>query len=244
MSREKNPIDKLFQERLDGHKIEPSEKVWNQIEAEVATKSNGAVWIRAAVIALLFGLSAVTYYQVSQGTNPSPLPDESSVAGSIDNLFDKDDTEPTKTTEQKAEKEKKVEETGNEGEKKQGISKPMPLIKNKNSSNKIYVSQEKLNINVQEIAFEEIEEEEELIEKSGPPASPKIRVKVKLKPKTVESFYANAETKEASKKGFKDKVLAYAGDQMQNLLNGEPVELPKAEADPKLELNWNKLFKD
>jgi hypothetical protein len=61
-----NDIDRLFQEKLTGHSVQPSAVAWDKLEARLSQKKRAPVlWIRiAAAILLIGGLSALIWLGV------------------------------------------------------------------------------------------------------------------------------------------------------------------------------------
>jgi hypothetical protein len=60
-----NPIDSLFQQKLEGHQLKASEQVWKKVAAaqsSPAKKLGLAFFMRAASVALLIGLSGLFYF--------------------------------------------------------------------------------------------------------------------------------------------------------------------------------------
>lgn len=58
-----NPLDKLFQQKLEPLAVPPSPDAWNRIEANLAKKNNGIIWFRwAAGIGILLSLTGIGWY--------------------------------------------------------------------------------------------------------------------------------------------------------------------------------------
>jgi len=69
MSEEKNHIDQLFREGLDGHSVKPSETSWNAIASQIhvtkpQTKAVPFKWPMIIAIGVLIGVSGMLYVEV------------------------------------------------------------------------------------------------------------------------------------------------------------------------------------
>ncbi len=236
--KEQHPIDELFQERLEKHKTQPSDKVWEQITSEINPESRGfGGWfaLRAASVSLLIGLSGWLYFYTPVFSDPTP--NNKSQEQVRDNQNKQGNAEPT-ATEIQEEKEKRPVET---------IEIIRPVKVNKNSrylvSNQLPVADEE-DLETDFPLFADtrldVDEIDQEMEKSK-------KIKIRLKYNTASTtgrLYAEEKNGEIPEPEFTERLLAYAGTQLNNIVNGEPVELPKTKGKPQLELNLNlgKLF--
>ena len=235
---DKHPLDEYFRKGLDEHKLKPSQSVWEKIEAaEPQPESRNGGWyiMRAAVVTLLIGLSAVFYYQNNRvGDDLVGTPVE---------------TEPANTGEKGKEQDKaqnkKSETKGTTKEVQKPKKKAVPIMR-QNTGKQIYVAKEDVLSPVDEESLMEESEEFMLadvslkVREQQEPAPLKVKFKVTPKAAT-EGFYAGKDAEE-KKEAFKDKVYAYANNQFENIKNGRPLELPKPTKKPQLEIDLGKIF--
>jgi hypothetical protein len=67
-----NPLDQLFQQKLNRVEVAPSAEVWNRIEANLVKKNKGLIWFRsAAVVGFLFSLTGMWWYVTNEAA-PQP----------------------------------------------------------------------------------------------------------------------------------------------------------------------------
>lgn len=245
---DKHPLDEYFKEGLNEHKMQPSQSVWDKIEAAAPApeKSRKGGWyiMRAAVVVLLIGLSSVFYYQ-NHGVdeNWAAAPDHTETKGPEK---EKKKTEDQQKGESGTSVEKKSEsnEGGQEAKPKK---KPVPIMR-QSTGRQIYVSNEDALSPIDESSL--MDESKPMlaavdlkVEEATKPAP--VKIKFKVKPKvTTQGFYPNEESSEPaeSKKDFKDRLYAYASNQFDNIKNGKPVELPKPEKKPQIEIDLGKIF--
>lgn len=247
--KEKHPIDDFFKKGLAGHTTKPSPAVWEKIAAETGASSEskgGWYMMRAAVVVLLIGLSTWVYYQNNpQGHLTGPDLEETVSEGTRENSPEKK-SPPTEDKKQGKETPAQI--------KKEKEKSEVPIMQMKNARNSIYVANDALPEVVEEETLV-VENEQPLATGQLDPAkvkseeAPQFRVKVRLtKPVTASAFYTSREgqTGDGPEKkpelGFKEKVYAYASDQFGNLVKGRPLELPKTEKRPQLEINLDKLL--
>ncbi len=237
----KHPIDDFFKEELDGHQLKPKASVWEKIESEIqpasSSRKGGYFFMRAAVISLLIGLSALLYFQNNEDSmrqlNPishsnNPEADEEAKSEG------KEDHAGSKKQKPEAKSEKPA------AKKRQAIPVMNPSAGRKN----IYVARPP------EDDFHQVSDEELLAVNEEPLLTEELRVdeprrykvKVKLNPNTVKAFYAQADSSAQEDGRLSEKLLAYANNQMDNLLSGKKIELPKAERKPQLEINLPRIF--
>lgn len=244
---DKHPLDEYFKEGLNEHKMQPSQSVWDKIEAAAPApeKSRKGGWyiMRAAVVVLLIGLSSVFYYQ-NHGVdeNWAAAPDHTETKGAEKEKK----TEEQQKSESGTSVEKKSErkEGGQEAKPKK---KPVPIMR-QSTGRQIYVSNEDVLSPIDESSL--MDESKPMlaavdlkVEEATKPAP--VKIKFKVKPKvTTQGFYANEDSSEPaeSKKDFKDRLYAYASNQFDNIKNGKPVELPKPEKKPQIEIDLGKIF--
>ena len=255
--KENNPLDEYFKEGLKGHEIQPSASVWDKIEAGVQTKSNrkAGVWLllRVAMITIFLGLSTWVFYQnndfkIGEGdkleditfTQPGVTVDPTGTSADKQdkgNDVKKDsDKEEKTTTPEKVKKEKRV----------------IPIMTQPSKSKTIYVKGEASPAVVDEsvlVSNDAWAPDNSVVLDAGRIATNKVtpvRVKLKLKPATTPAFYADNNTANAAadedEPGFKEKVYAYANNQFENLMAGKPLELPKPEKKPQLEIDLGRFF--
>lgn len=256
--KEKNPLDEYFKEGLEGHKILPSASVWDKIEAGVQTKSNrkAGVWLllRAAMITIFLGLSTWVFYQnndfkVGQKNPANNISfTEPSATGNTegDNSATQEKGNEVKKGADKEEKNLKPEK-----EKKQ--NKVIPIMTQPVKSKPIYVKTEVEPGLIDESQLADNDTwmpESDIILNAGRTNNTKlatpVKVKIKLKPATTPAFYADGNADETNeggtKAGFKERAYAYANNQFENLLAGKPLELPKPEKKPQLEIDLGRFF--
>ncbi len=256
--KEKNPLDEYFKEGLEGHEILPSASVWDKIEAGVQTKSNrkAGVWLllRAAMITIFLGLRTWVFYQnndfkIGEGdkleditfTQPVVTDDPT---GTATNKQDKGNEATKKETEK--------EEKAAPAEKVKKQDKVIPIMTQPVKSKSIYVKGDAAPELVDEsmlVSNDAWTPDNSVVLDAGRIAANKltpVKVKLKLKPATTPAFYAEGNRAESiaeeDKPGFKEKVYAYANNQFENLLAGRPLELPKPEKKPQLEIDLGRFF--
>lgn len=250
--KEQNPLDEYFRKGLEGHETKPSASVWDKIEkaTESQSSSRGAGWyfMRAAMVTVLIGLSTWVFYQnqdfYDSGEGFIPV-EETPVV--INNK------EPG--TEEKSRKDLKKEEpaSGAQKEKKESTresdkqNKVVPIMKQP-AAKSIYVNNDQAVPEVidEEVLATENQQWQPMEIALNVPAETAnevtpVKVRVKLKPATTPAFYAN-QGEEEDRSGFKEKLYAYANTQFDNLLSGKPLELPKTEKKPQLEINLGRIF--
>lgn len=247
--KEKNPLDEYFKQGLEGHETKPSASVWDKIEAgtESEESKKGAGWylMRAAVVTILIGLSTWVFYQSNsfESFDPDRIDEQHNVVTN---------------TNEKADSDKEQKQQGNKAETGENQDKPkkeskdervIPIMKEPTRNNTIYVNNEPKEA-LPEVADEKALDQQEnwepnsiALEVSEKDEVTPVRVKVKLKPATTPAFYTDeALAKAEEKKGFKEKLYAYASDQFDNIKSGKPLELPKADKKPQLEINLGRIF--
>ena len=238
--KEENPIDELFKRELQHKEIKPSEAVWAKIDAGINHTSSGRkgyYWMRAAVVTLLLGVSSWVYFSQNERDLMHIEPSRGKVSSQEQN-----------TTKDKAGAVDEPKEKAAEGEKKENQAEPAkrkiePIIRNSATRNYHFVETEPALVDEAQLAVEDEFEPESVSLQEKTPVKPVVKFKYTV-PVTQKSFYAAKEEEKKEKPGIKDRVVAYANDQFTNLLNGEPVELPKTETKgkPQLEINLGKLF--
>ncbi len=243
MKDKKHPIDDFFRKGLEDHKTEPSPAVWEKIAAETGTTSEskgGWYMMRAAVVVLLVGLSTWVYFE---NNDPGYLPEHGK------EVKNESATEPKSPANSAGD----AKDSSPEEKKKQpAVKKEIPIMQKKSSRQSIYVANEPLPEVVEDEFLATDDAMEMPVEQLNPDqveeiTKPAVKVKIKLtKPITASTFYASnegeEEVTEQSELGFRERIYAYANDQFGNLLNGRPLELPKTEKRPQLEINLDKLL--
>ncbi len=255
--KENNPLDEYFKKGLEGHEIKPSASVWDKIEAGTQGrgkhKGGALLLLRAAMVTILLGLSTWVFYQ----NNDFKLGEKDSLeeisftpTTVTDNPTATNTDDQNKGGESKKETDKEEKTTTPEKPKKE--KKVIPIMTQPVKSKSIYVN----GGNTPEIADESllatndawIPDNEVTLdaERVSATKTTPVKVKLKLKPATTPAFYADKNKEDAAagedKPGFKEKVYAYANNQFENLLAGKPLELPKPEKKPQLEIDLGKLF--
>lgn len=239
--KEENRLDKIFKENLSDHEIKPSESVWDRIEGELPQqkKRGGGLYVmRAATVALLIGLS--TWFTFDPSQPDSTLGNPTNIGTQIQKEKEKN-KEKEKGTKEKSGKDKTSEKK--ENPKKETIPILRPRVK---SNSKLLVSADPVPV----VAEEELEDEllmDQVALRVDEELKPEpLRVKVRYRPDmAIGAFYEEEEqtTAEAEENPeLKERVVAYASDQFNNLISGKPLELPKTEKKPRLEVNLGKWF--
>jgi len=57
-----NAIDRLFSEKLEGHKTTPSPDAWHRVESGLATKSTSFTWMRWAAVLIPASVAAAIWF--------------------------------------------------------------------------------------------------------------------------------------------------------------------------------------
>lgn len=72
MKPSEKQIDRLFKNKLDQHRIEPTENAWEKVEASLSKKNNMVLWRWAAAVLLTGVLLTLAYqWQKNENNNPS-----------------------------------------------------------------------------------------------------------------------------------------------------------------------------
>lgn len=252
--KEKNPIDELFKQGLDNKEIKPSDAAWSRIEEAMMpedSKKGGFYFMRAAVVTLLIGLSSWVYLNNNPiDFNPkSPIPPTTIETGVTKKV--KDSTGEPKKAAAKTTTEPKTPPTVKENNSKKatpksGSAKIIPLIKNTGSTLIKYVSKRPsispADEDTRMMEYEMFAAEDLIIEEDFPTKRINGR-----RPVAGDLYADNGQEKEnAPKKKLKlrERVFAYASNQFDNLISGDPLELPKTELKgmPKLEISLGKFL--
>ncbi len=238
----KHPIDNFFKENLENHKEIPSDSVWEKLDDELGEEKRKTIpWMQAAAVALLVGLGGAFFYQnlyINSEDFYQPRSLENRVV--FENFDDETDANLYYFQNQKESENVQVLAAADK------LGNGNPILKNKEedrSGNGISKKESDLRLDVENasgFAFaEEAGEEIEILSRQ-PETTPRVSFTLKLKPVSPALYDKNdavAETKD-----FKEKVFAYAGDQMDNLLSGKKLEAPKMEKKPRLEIDLDKIF--
>lgn len=250
--KRKHPIDEYFRKELEGHKTAPSASVWDKIEAQTESKSRkrgGVYLLRAAVITLLVGLSTYFYFEDNSNSlmtvepvkTPVTTVDVDEEAGNTDSPSKKEEGEDPKEAGDKASSDKA--EVKEQPKKTKPQKLPSPQVSNRQRFvNNASHTDELLDVVDEEtlLAADEALITEELKVEETPKRS---RIRVKLSPNTIKSFYAETEVEADNKnQDLGNRMLAYANNQVSNLVNGRKLELPKTQSKPQLEINLPRLF--
>lgn len=251
--KEKNPIDELFKQGLENQEIKPSDAAWSKIEEAMMpedSKKGGFYFMRAAVVTLLIGLSSWVYiYNNPLDFEPNnPITPTSIDVNGLDNSL-AGTGEPKKGASTKGTT-KTGSEKGTEtkpNKEGKGRSKVRPIIKSSGSPSVKYVSNETIitpaNEDFRMMDHEMFVTEELITEDANKGNKQKVG-----SPVTGNTFYSDnnitEEDQPVKKLKFKERVFAYASNQFDNLMSGEPLELPKTELKgiPKLEISLGKFL--
>lgn len=249
--KDKHPIDELFQKNLAEHRLHPAPAVWDKISAEVNGREErkGAYLWKAAAVALLIGISSVMYFtthEVEHTNAATEIPVEMPISKPLPktSAVNKESNSPKGKAAAEAEKSiKKSEESSRTP--RRNIE---PILKSSRTGTQLLVENTK-PIDIEEtLPLESTNIEASSAEKED--KKPRIKLKYRV-PVTERSFYAEGgaedEQGEAElKPKFKEKLMAYANDQIGNIMKGEGVELPKTELSgkPQLEINLGKILND
>jgi hypothetical protein len=223
----KNPIDSLFQQKLEGHQLKASDQVWEKIAAAQASSSKklGLVFfMRAASVALLIGLSGLVYFNnnterlmnlrieqylvFSPETNPNPG-QQISVTSNNPQLLEQSDPKgtPKKASTSKPKKEaiKPLKKTK---------ARVIPILKT-------FTADPYLALNDAEIPGAEVlgmEETEVLGKNAG-------RVKIRVHLPELKGYYGPDTTAPESAE-LGERLWAYASNQLGRIVAGERPSLP------------------
>lgn len=240
-----NPIDSYFKNSLEGHEVKASPEVWERVAAETESKSKrGVAWVfmRAAVVVLM--VSVGTWY-----TAEYPITEIGVVVNPTTTVVDGKPNNATKGKEptnkaatpadpSKASKQESEEETKRK--------KVIPIMKQRQRSAPIYVSQEfvpevdesQLYSDEFELSTATLDPKEVSVYDQAKPG----KVEDMNKPVTESAFYPDgAEVEEEADQDIKTKLYAYANSQFDNIKNGRKVELPRT-GKPQLQINLNRIF--
>lgn len=69
-----NAIDRLFSEKLEGHKTTPSAETWQRVEAGLATKASQVSWLRWAAILVPASVAAAFWFSQPARTELAQQP--------------------------------------------------------------------------------------------------------------------------------------------------------------------------
>lgn len=250
--KRKHPIDEYFRKELEGHKTAPSASVWEKIEAQTeskSTKKSGVYLLRAAVITLLVGLSTYFYFDTNSAKLMNVEPEKTAPVATVDESSARTETTTEDANDKSGEEEK--DETSSEKpavkEQSPAKAKPAKLPTPQVGNRQRFVDNTSLSDGLLDVTDEQIlvaEEEPLIIEELKVAEKPKrSRVRVKLSPNTIQSFYVEADTKAENKdRDLGNRMLAYANNQVSNLVNGRKLELPKTQSKPQLEFNLPRFF--
>lgn len=268
--KEKNPIDELFKQGLEKKEIKPSDAVWSKIEETLEPEENkrgGFYFMRAAVVTLLVGLSSWIFFQNGGdnfGDTQTGFENPTEYADPTQGVDKKEPGSKNNTTNTAVKKkdEPKAQSKEKSGSKDKKETKPIkrskvtPMMKGSGPSGTQYVNAD-LPIKHKELPIVDetslvgneplIEAENLEVKKSVKSKKFKIRYTV---PVTEKAYYADkgqeVEKEKENKPKFKARVFAYASTQFDNLMKGEPLELPKTDTkgNPQLEISIGKIFSD
>lgn len=242
---DKNPIDELFKQKLKGHKIAPSNAAWEKIATATQVKSSGfkpMYLMRAAVVILLMGVSGLVYFQ--NNTERILKPD------TIDILPQKVQVAPAEVEQIEENKAPvdvaQIEATKSVMEVAAVTSIPLKGVKTtgsvaakepKTTNNIIIPVTEIIDIEAAQIP------DEKLDARKVADWKPKVELKLKATIPVTEEWMKESNVEKEDDKKLKDKVFAYANDQMNNLLSGKKLNFPKTpKGKPSLEINLDKLL--
>lgn len=251
--KEKNPIDELFKQGLENKEIKPSDAAWTKIEEAMMpedSKKGGFYFMRAAVVTLLIGISSWVYLSnnpLDFGSDVPIMPTSINAVAVENTEVDKEDPkkESTKGTGTKSSTTKGTDPKINPP--KSGSTRIIPILKSTGTANVKLVNNDPVITPAFEdsrmMDYEMFVAEELITEEDLTPKNLDAR-----EPVTGKTYYADKgnteEEKPAKKLKFRERVFAYATDQFDNLISGEPLELPKTEIKgiPKLEISLGKFL--
>ena len=229
---EQHPIDQYFRDQLGDLEREPSAGVWDKIAEEIPQqKSNKrAVYLRAASVALLLGLSSVWFINESgifsneepSVVNARPKAMPRLEADSHRQIAASPDFAELPPIAQSSNKPKKQEAGKTEIQKQQ----PLPYMATVNEEALDAAHNEYYAVNA--VALD------------TSVWNPSVRFTVKL-PREDE-LDALDEGKLEKERKLQQKLWAYTTSQVENLLNGRKPELPKTKTRPVLEVNLSNII--
>lgn len=250
--KEKNPIDELFKQGLENKEIKPSDAAWTKIEEAMMpedSKKGGFYFMRAAVVTLLIGISSWVYLSNNPLDFGSDVPISPTTldAVAVENTADVpgEPKKPrTKGTGTKSGTTKGTDPKINPP--KTGTTRITPILKSTGSTRAKYVSNEpQIAPAIEDTRMMDYEMfVTEALVFDEDPTTKKVNIR---KPVTKDTYYrekGNTEEEPVKKLKFRERVFAYASDQFDNLISGEPLELPKTEIKgiPKLEISLGKFL--
>ncbi len=248
--KEKHSIDEFFKKGIEGHQVQPSDAVWAKIEAATQPQKKKKVafilLLRAAVITILVGLSALVYFQNRPGNevlNPDVI-----IQHQEGNIVHQDPTTTKGVSTSEPEKEKAKEPEKEPKSSKLKKTKTIPLMKQPMQKQMIYVEHipEPSKEDEQDlIATEYGSKLNESYALNSPKAKSKaapVRLKFKLSPAARPDYSGNKSSSEEGNESLRDKLYAYANTQFGNFKEGRPLELPKPEKKPQIEIGIPKIF--
>lgn len=247
--KRQHPIDEFFHRELEAHESKPSAAVWDSIQKEIPQQQKNKAWgiylLRAASITLLLGMSTLFYFERNAEDLIPGEPIKNTPVGTTDRS-EGEDKSASQEEEQSPGKKTESEEGKNEVSPEDKPKLVAPSVSRKQR----FVDNTQLK-DLPEINEAELwaSEEEPLLSESlkVEDKPERYRIKVKLSPNTIKSFYADSgadnEAVDQAKPGFGDRLFAYANDQVNNLVNGRKLELPKTETKPQLSFNLPRIIK-
>lgn len=230
--KEQNPIDQHFRDQLQDLEREPSAGVWDKIAEEIPQqKSNKRVlYLRAASVALLLGLSSVWFIN-ENGIFSSEEPSVVNASPKVLPRLQADSPRRVAATPDFAElppiaQSGTTHKSRDEGKAESRKQKPLPYMATVNEEALDAAHREYYAVNA--VALD------------TSAWNPRVRFTVKLPQEG--DLDALDEGKLEKQKKLQEKLWAYTTSQVENLLNGRKPELPKTEARPVLEVNLSNLI--
>ncbi len=245
----KHPIDELFKQKLEGHKIAPSEATWEKIALATQAKSSGfkpMYLMRAAAVVLLMGVSGLMYFQNNTERIVKPVTQEV--------MHQQEAITPEKIEEIKLNEEVRVKEEPAVSAQVQEVVKSTKTVATSAQANNAKAAKKAISTKQNTVAVaaktEIIESEVELPVKEIEVQTrkvadwkPSVDLKLKAIAPVTEEWITESDVEKEEHKKLKDKVFAYANDQVNNLLAGKKLNFPKTpKGKPSLEINLEKLL--
>ncbi len=231
--KKNNPIDSLFQQQLEDHQIQASDKVWEKIAAQQAGPNKRLApifYLRAASFALLIGLSALMYFNNNseslmklrmerEATSAPELAPKENLSNTATIKVDEPQKgEPKQTEPQPKPKKGSTSSPAEPAKKSTKKSRVIPVLKT-------YSPEPFLALNETEIPSAAILGMEE----TEPLKLEKSRVKIKVYLPEVKGYYG-PDTTQTESAELGDRLWAYASNQLDRIVAGEKPNLPKTKS--------------
>jgi len=229
-----NPIDSLFQQKLGGHQMEATDKVWEKIAAKQSAPSKKLApifYLKAASVVLLIGLSSLMYFnnnaerlmnlRIERKDPSGPELSKQQIAAQIISAVidepenDPRETEPKETPKKTATKEPKSTPVKASTKK----SRVIPILKTFNADPYLALNE------VDALGAEVLGMEEPEVLTKAP-----SRVKIKVHIPELKGYYG-PDTTQLESAEIGERLWAYASDQFDRIVAGERPSLPKTKSE-------------